>query len=201
RVVKGAAVMHDRPPEGRPHWEEGDDPDEDCPAWIEESASYDLVFLGPMETYCCFEYDPEEYGDDEDDSESVGSPSECRVGCAVGISTIAPLAVVHFTEKEWSEDGSETMPDIDPMIFDLNGSAVEPETHYKEFMPSEGIQALRALRTEIGQVLESFGIRVLSDAELRSRIPDLKPNPLLNPFPGQEQEFATLQDALFFRGV
>ncbi|MCC6694364.1 MAG: hypothetical protein IT365_01930 [Candidatus Hydrogenedentes bacterium] len=39
-----ADLVYDRPPEGRPHWEEGDDPDEDPPTWVEDPSSYDLLF-------------------------------------------------------------------------------------------------------------------------------------------------------------
>ena len=40
-----ADLLYDRPPEGRLHWDEGADPEEDPPSWVEDPSSYDLFFL------------------------------------------------------------------------------------------------------------------------------------------------------------
>ena len=199
RAITTADVLYDRPPDGRLHWEEGSDPGEDAPDWSEDSSSYDLLFLGLRGEQFTFEGETEEEEMPDDDDEPITVKVSCEgcVGCAVGISLVAPFAVVRFTEKEWTETGSETMPDIWPSAFDLNFKPLDMEAHDEELYLEERIEALRNLRAEITRVLEGFGIRVLTEQELGAEIPGLKPNPTRNQW--EQKETANVSEALFFR--
>lgn len=198
--ISEADLAYDRPPEGRPHWDEGADPDEDPPGWVEEPSSYDLFFLALRGEQFQFEGELEEEDVPEgaDEPVLVMIPTVGRIGCAIGISIVAPFAVIHFTEMESAENGSTTMPDIWPHIFDLDGSELDMEAYYEELFLEEGIAALRDLRKEITRVLGVFDIRVLPKEELDVRIPGLKPEPTRNV---GAKKTATVEDALFYQTV
>ncbi|MBI3117081.1 MAG: hypothetical protein HYZ00_00230 [Candidatus Hydrogenedentes bacterium] len=205
-TIKGVDLLYDRPPEARPHWEEGDDPDEDPPSWTEEPASYDLHFVALQGEEYLFEgeMDEDAFNEELQDVETVTLPTVGRIGCAVGVSIVGPYAVIRFTEMEFTETGSHTQPDIEVRVFDLDGTELDLEEHYKELFLEEGIQALRSLREEITQKLAPFGIRVLSDAELKKHVPGLKLDPEIlqsDPafFPFKQKKGVTVEDALFFR--
>lgn len=199
--IKQADLAYDRPPEGRPHWDEGGDPDEDPPAWVEEPLSYDLLFLAlqGMQFQFQSELEEEDFPEDADEPVLVVAPTVGRIGCAIGISIIAPFAVVRFTEMEIAESGSGTIPDIWPHMFDLDGSELDVEAHYGGLFLEEGITALRHLREAITRILDEFGIRVLSEQELNMPIPGLRPEPARNVVPGKKS--ATVEDALFFQMI
>ncbi|MBI2435233.1 MAG: hypothetical protein HYV26_20440 [Candidatus Hydrogenedentes bacterium] len=177
-TIKGVDLLYDRPPEGCPHWEEGDDPDENPPTWTEEPASYDLHFLALQGEQFQFvgEMDEDVITEAGDDVETVAL----------------------------TETGSQTLPDIEVRVFDLDGTELDLEAHYKELFLEEGVRALRNLREEITQKLAPFGIRVLSDAELKKQVPGLKLDPEIlqsDPayFPFKQKKGVTVEDALFFR--
>lgn len=199
--IKAAELLYDHPPEGRPHWDEGADPDEDPPAWVEEASSYDSLFLALRGEAFQFEGEMEEEDVLEDAEEPVPVlvPTVGRIGCAVGISLVAPFAVVRFTEMELAESGSTTLPDIWPHIFDLDGNELDMEAHYEELFLEEGIAALRGLRTEITRILSAFDIRVLSEQELEVPVPGLKPEPERSVI--LEKETASVAEALFFQTI
>jgi len=194
--IREADRVYDRPSEGRPHYEDGADPEKDPPSWIEEPASYDLFFLAPRGED--FEFTGE-LPKDLDDPDSPMVPTVGRIGCSVGISIVAPFAMVTFTEIEFLEDGSTTRPDIFPHIFNFDGSAIDIEAHYEELFLEEGINGLRRLRDEIMQVLDGFDIRVLSTQEFRAKVPGLKPEPTRNVSP--KRKAATVAEALFFQTI
>lgn len=197
--IKEVDLAYDRPPEGRPHWGEGSDPEEDPPNWVEEPSSYDLFFLALRGEQFQFEGELEEEDVPEgaDEPLLVVVPTVGSIGCAVGISIVAPFAVISFTEMESTESGSATMPDIWPHVFDLGGNELDVEAHYDELFLEEGITALRNVRKKITQKLRTFDIRVLSEEELEVRIPGLTPEPTRNVMP--RKKTATVQDALFFQ--
>ena len=201
RRIKQADLSYDRPPEGRPHWDEGGDPDEDPPAWVEEPSSYDLFFLALRGQQFEFqsELEEEDFPEDADEPVLVVVPTVGRIGCAVGISVIAPFAVIRFTEMEIPESGSGTIPDIWPHMFDLDGTELDVEAHYEGLFLEEGITALRYLREAITRILDEFSIRVLSEQELNMPIPELRLEPARNVVPGKKS--ATVEDALFFQTI
>ena len=197
KTIEGAHLMYDRPPEGRPHWDEGVDPTEDPPSWVEEPGSYAVFFLALRDEQFEFTSELEEETLDEDgEPVSVSVPAVGRIGCAVGVSVVGPFAVIVFTEMEWNDTGSQTLPDIWPRLFTLDFQVLDVESHYTEVFGEEGGAALRNLRDEISRILESFGIRVLSKEEFRAPIPKLK-TPFADDAPSNKQA-ATVADALFF---
>ncbi|MCC6486167.1 MAG: hypothetical protein IT364_01590 [Candidatus Hydrogenedentes bacterium] len=194
-----ADLVYDRPPEGIPHWEDGADPDEDPPTWVEDPSSYDLLFLALRGKPFEFEGEMEEEDVLEEGDEPVMAlvPTVGHIGCAVGISIVAPFAVIRFTEMEVTESGWNTLPDIWPRMFNLDGSELDVEAHYEVLFLEEGINALRDLRERTAKVLQEFGIRVLSEQELGVPVPRLKPEPERNAM--LQRKFATVGDALFFQ--
>ncbi len=55
---------------------------------------------------------------------------------------------------------------------------------------------MRDLREKICQALDEFGIRVLTDEELRTPVPELTPDPEEYMF--ERNDELTVEDALFF---
>jgi len=201
RGIQGTVLLFERPPEGRLHWSEGSDPKNDPPDWVEDPASYDLVFLGLEGAQFEFEGELEEDEAPEGATEprTILVPSAGRIGCAVGISIVAPFAVARFTEMEWTDTGSNTLPDIEPSLYELDGSEADMEAHYEELYLEAGIQALRNLRREVAAILLQFGIRVLAEDELKQPIPELQHDPERHVFDAGTR--ITVEDALFFRGI
>lgn len=169
--------------------------------WEEESTSYHLMFLALRGPQFVFEGegDTEEYDDELDCVREVNVTTEGRIGCAVGISILAPFAVVHFTDMEFGEDGSVTTPDIWVDKYNLDGTPLDLDAHYRELFLDEGLKALHDLREELTGILEAHGIRVLSREELATPVPGLKPDPTMSLL-GTEAEAkeATVENALFF---
>lgn len=196
-----AHLTFERTPEGRPHWEDGADPEEDPPSWAEEPSSYDLLFFALRGEQFEFEgeLDEEDFPEDEDKPVLVTFSTVGKIGCAVGISIVAPFAVIRFTEMEIAESGSQTMPDIWPRMFNLDGGEVDLERHYEELFLEEGISALRALREKITSVLREFGIRVLSEQELAAPLPKLILD--LERAVSLDKKNATVCDVLFFQTI
>jgi hypothetical protein len=217
RAIKGAVPLYERPPEGSLHWNAGSEVNMDPPDWEEKPATYDLLFLGLEGDQFTFE------GEMEDDqsleaathAKSRSVPSEGRIGCAVGVCTLAPFAAVRFTEVEWTKSGSQTAPDIHPAVYNLDGSELDVEAHYEEIYLEEGILALRALREEISGILHGFGIRVLTGNELKYTIPKLQLDAertrhyderhffiqSLSGNSGISKTEVTVEDAFFFQGL
>jgi len=196
--MAGTSVMYDRPPEGRSHWDEGANPEEDAPGWTEEASSYDLVFLGLNAKACHFEGEmPEDdvEGDGDGDSQNMVA-TEGQVGCVVAISTVAPFAAIRFSEIEWTESGTCTMPDLPHLMFNVSGGPLDLDKHYREWLGKEGYGLLCDLRAAVVLALEGLGIRVLREEELQAIVPGLEPNREINPH--REEGFATVEEALFY---
>ncbi len=133
RAIGGVDFLYDRPPEGMSHWGEESDPEEDPPDWSEEPSSYDLLFLALRGEQFQFEGELEEEDMPEgaDEPVMVTVPTTGRIGCAVGISIVAPFAVIRFTEMELTNSDSGTLPDVQVRVFNLDGSEVDIEEHYE----------------------------------------------------------------------
>jgi hypothetical protein len=170
----------------------------DPPVWVENLRSYDLLFLGLDGEQFTFEGELVEEDCDEEGENivPVTVPSEGRIGCAVGISVIAPFAVVRYTQMEWADNGSYSHPDIWPSIFDLDGTETDIEAYYEELFLAEGLAALRKLREEIVRVLDMLGVRVLDDREMKTVVPELKPDSVMLEMGADE--VVTVEKALFF---
>ena len=196
--IDGASVLYERHPRGGPQWSEESDPDEDPPDWNEPRLSYCLFFVAIADER--FEYGDESVTEDQAGTEHrvEGTGS---IGCSVGVSLLAPFACVTLDTMAEYEDGSYARPDVCPQTFDMDLQPADMDEHVREMFDEEGVEVVHALRDRITGILESFGIAVLPDEELRKAVPWLKADGemLLG------REFAardiSVKDALFHRAL
>ena len=88
-------------------------------------------------------------------------------------------------------------PDIQSRYLDAAGLPISEDEAFRDMLGSDGTALMNDLRWEIAQVLERFGITVLSDEELQQEVPWLQAaeNVLVGP---HEETSLTVEDALFF---
>jgi len=103
--IPGSTMVYECEPDGGPQWNEGSDPEDDSAEWREGPRSYYRIFLSPDDEPFRFETDTME-PDDEGIERRV--PGYGRIGCVVGISLIAPFAIVTLGEMEEFESGSRS---------------------------------------------------------------------------------------------
>ena len=194
--VDPAVHVHHRPTQEMVVWdEEGEPGDENL--WPDDPRTYDIVFLSPDGEVFAFDGSFEEDGWDEEkeDFVPVTVPMTGRVGYIVGISMIAPFAAVQRGFLYVSEDGPSS-PDI---VFGRERDEVEDEGSPfddPEFLTPDAAATLKAFEEKIHAVLASFGIHVLTEAELNEPIPGLAPDAEMQRV--TKAEYATVGDALFF---
>lgn len=179
---------------------EEDDFDEPIPVPMGDiSSSYHLFFLGLKEDRFRLECEDETLDDEGNWVQVKGTETP---GCSVGISLLAPFALIMTGRIEVFEDGSYTCPDIETHVFEWDGDPadIEEYTHTPQIAEDEAVQALKELTDRITSILESFGISILPDEEAEKPVPWLQP--------GEEVCIETLPDeaiklknAFFFRGV
>lgn len=204
--IRGAQLVHEREPEGRPVWFDGSDDGEDPPDDREPSRSYHLFFVCPEGE--AFNYETEieiiaepdwdgDYDESELPMETVAGSG--RTGWAVAVSLIAPFAVITLSDMETFEDGSFSDPTIESQGFIKTGQRIDPEA---EFLKSEGekpFQVLLKLRSRICDILNKHRIGVLPEAEWRKPVPELRADAEV--FAGTGGEPVRVLDALFFEGL
>jgi hypothetical protein len=196
RKVRGADLVYEREPDPEPEWADGDDPFEDLPLDSGLSASYHLFFLGLAGKEFTYVTETEA---EEEDGRLRKVDGQGRVGCALAVCALAPLAVVRFTTVEYFEDGSSTLPDIWDDVFSLDGQPVDPKTHIQETFGSGAVRALMRLRDRLAKVLDSLGITLLSEAEALQLVPWLKAGEDAFVGSGLSKEPITVQEAFFFQ--
>jgi hypothetical protein len=59
----------------------------------------------------------EEPADSEGEVTAITYPSDARIGCAVGISLVAPYAAINLCSYERYEDGTTSIPDVESFIY------------------------------------------------------------------------------------
>jgi hypothetical protein len=193
--IARSAVFYEREPHGGPQWGEASDPEEDPPDWIEESRSYYLFFLSPLDDRFRFETDTLEPDEEGVERRFRG---EGKIGCAVGVSLVAPFAVVKLDQMEIFENGSRFEPDVEPHIFSLDGRKVNLEKHYREMVDDEALAVLRKLRAQIVRLLKKFDVAVLPENHLDRRVPWLRAGEEVTE--GHTGEPITVRQAFFFHG-
>ncbi len=194
--IPASALLYEHEPQGGPHWGDGSNPEEDPPEWNEESRSYHLFFLSPLDDR--FRFETETIEPDENDVERR-LQGEGRIGCVVAVSLIAPFAAVGLDEMEVFENGSRSDPDVDPHIFGLDGQKLDMEEHYREMVDDEGLALLRKLRAKIVRVLTEFGVAVIPGVDLDKPVPWLRADDeVLVEHAGEP---ITVRRAFFFRGL
>ncbi|MBI2215754.1 MAG: hypothetical protein HYU51_00505 [Candidatus Rokubacteria bacterium] len=194
--IRGAAVFYEREPEGGARWVDTSDPDEDPPDWDEEPRSYWLFFVSSTDERLKFgteTIEPDEEGVDR------RVPGEGRIGYAVAISLVAPFAVVTLNQLEVFESGSQSEPDVEPHLFDLDGRKLDLEDHYRELVGEAAFTLLRTLRAEIVRVLGECRVAVIPQEDLDRPVRRLRASE--DVVAGVRGEPLTVQDAFFFRGV
>ncbi len=191
--IQGSAVLYEREPQGGPQWGEDSDPEEDLPEWSEEPRSYYLLFISPLDDRFRFETETLEPDENDVDQRFQG---EGRIGCVVGISLVAPFAVVRLDEMEVFENGSRSDPDVDPHIFSLDGRTLDMEEHFREMVEGEGLVVLRKLRDEVVRILNDCEISVIPEKDLEKPVPWLRADDKV--LAGSAGEPITVRQAFFF---
>jgi len=194
--VEPGVHVHHRPPVEVVEWDEEGEPDDDD-LWPNDPRTYDIVFLSPAGEAFEFEGSYEEDGWDEEkeDYVPVVVPMTGRVGYVVGISMVAPFAAVQRGFLYVSESGPSS-PDI---FFGRGREELEEEGSPfddPEFLTPEATATLKAFQEKLHAILATFGIHVLTDAELDEPVPGLAPDAEMQH--ARKAEYATVGDALFF---
>ena len=161
------------------------------------SSSYHLFFLGLKGGRFRRECQDETLDDDGNLVQVKGTKTP---GCSVGISLLAPFAIIMTGSIEVYEDGSYTCPDIETHVFDRDGNPLDIKDQLRQLVGEEAVQAIRELKNRITSTLESFGISILPAEEAEKPVPWLQPGDevCIETLPN---ETIKLKNAFFFRGV
>jgi hypothetical protein len=180
--LAGSALAFERPPEPElPPDDASDEPPEDRG---ERERSYHLFFVAPKKPWAHFEVEyempAESEGDDEDDvSEGweerlVKVRGTEQVGCAVGVSLIAPVGLVRLTSMTTYVDRPRDEPDIEPTVFDLDFKPMDPHAYWAELFAGKQLSEILDLERRATEALTSLGIRVLAAEEAALAVPHLR---------------------------
>jgi hypothetical protein len=189
--IRGGHIVYERPPEGNREWAEDPDTGHEDMVIDDIAYSYHLLFLSPSGEEFRIEF--------EDEGGSMENPEmvkfEGDIGCAVGVSEIAPFAVIRFSSIAHADDGSEYLPSIETGISSEDGDPLDPDQFYRGKLGEKAFKKLAGLRNSIAQVLEKLGIAILPEEECQKIVPWLKP--------GEEAfllDEVSVQNAFFFTG-
>jgi hypothetical protein len=153
--------------------------------------SYHLFFLSPSGEEFRIEF--EEEGLDPEIPEMVKFKG--NIGCSVGVSELAPFAVIRFDSLAHGEDGSEDIPSLETVISSEDGDPFNRDQYYRNELGEKAFEKLVGLRNKIAKVLEILGITILPEEEGQKIVPWLKPT---------EEAFledkVSVQNAFFFSG-
>ncbi len=153
----------------------------------DEEYSYYVFFLVlPGEQFrFTTEVEPTDFEEEEiNDSDIVGEsvPGTGEIGLVVGVSTLAPVAMVATSYRENFENGDYTEPDF-----------LSPDSEYP--IHPDLAAELAVLATKVVELLKAHGLRVLTTDEARQKTPWLKASPEIALDPNGEM---TVFDAFFF---
>jgi hypothetical protein len=183
--IKGASLRYEREAEEQEH-------DFTCLPMDDQTYSYHLFFLCPDDEL--FRYETDEEADEADrDVEEVIS-GEGFIGCVVGVSLLAPFAVVALNDFHEYQDGSHSCPELEIWAFDENGERLTAEEFFRSLVGEAGVRLLYNLCDHATKVLESHGITVLSEQEQRQTLPWLRAGQQVLRKGGP----LTVKEALFF---
>jgi hypothetical protein len=194
--IPAGRLLYEREPDGGPRWDETSNPDDDPRDWHDESRSYHLFFISPMDER--FKIATDTIEPDEQDVEEQ-CEGEGRIGYAIAVSLVAPFTMMKLDEMEVFDNGARSDPDVEPHIFDREGRNVDPERYYLEFLGDEGFAVLKKLHAAIVRVLTARGIEVIAEEDLNQPVPWLRGSD--DVVVGVAGEPITVRDALFFRSV
>ena len=118
------------------------------------------------------------------------------VGCAVGISVVAPYAVLNLCSHSQFEDGSQVPPEVETFIVDdQTNERIDTNQYFLDSMGEDAYRVLDELRGAIADVLARNGIQVLDDSVLDLPVPGLAPDEAVS-----LEEPLRVRDAFFFYG-
>ena len=170
--IKGAALRYEREAEEQGHDFEDDVSDGSYLPMDDQTYSYHLFFLCPDDEL--FRYETNEEADEADpDVEEVIS-GEGFIGCVVGVSLLAPFAIVAPNNCHEYQDGSHCCPELEICAFDENGERLTAEEFFRGQVREQGVRLLYKLCDQAAKVLASHGITVLSEQEQRQTLPWLR---------------------------
>jgi hypothetical protein len=204
--IKGAQLVHEREPQGRPIWFDDSDPEEDPPDDQERSRSYHLFFVCPEGETFSYEAEIEtlaEPGGTEDAGEN-DLPMEAvagkgRTGWSVAVSLLAPFAVITLGDMETFEDGSTSEPSVESWGFTEMEHRIDPEAEFRKLKGERAFEILLKLRGRICDILDRYGIGVLPEEEWRKPVPWLRADEEV--LVGSTGEPLRVLDALVFEGL
>ena len=125
------------------------------------------------------------------------------IGCTVGISLVAPVAVVMADCIQHFDEGTHSLPDGHPGRFDVGGNeidALDPAFYWGEVIGKEGIRAVQALSRECVSLLEAHGFTVLTQEEARRPVRGLRAGEDVYFGGCSSRKPVVVRDAFFFQG-
>lgn len=195
--LRGATRCYERQAEPERRWDDDEedfdkepDPDSDF------SPSYHLFFLALNDTQFTFSCDDKGYDEDGElrDVEGTG-----HIGCALGVSELAPVAIICFTQMEQYEDGSFSTPDVQDCFFSLDGKPINLEEHFRETHGDAAVGSLKTLQGQIAKIVESLNLLLLPEEEARKAVEWLEADEEVLAGGGIRGDKITVRDAFFHR--
>jgi hypothetical protein len=159
------------------------------------SFSYHLFFVGLTDPAMQVRCESECETDDQGTTETIAGKE--TFGSLVGVSLLAPVAMVQPDCYASFEDGSSSLPDLR----DAWHEATDPLFGPGENLLDEGAKrALKPMRASIARVLMSAKLKELPNDLARVKVPGLRPGS--EAFVGRRHtgHSITLQDVFFFAG-
>ena len=217
--IKGASILYERDWSGDTgrsgvtsnSFSFDDDDDDFEEDWGDTGApgnsfSYHLFFLGltdpAMKVACESETQTDDEGilETEDPVTLETVPGEETYGYLVGISLLAPIAMVQFDAYARFDDGSSSCPELRDEWHAAAHSRLADRGEVVQGLGDGTRRALDRLKTSIARVLRSLGLRELPSDVARTEVPGLRAGD--EAFVGQEHTLhpITVQDAFFFAG-
>jgi hypothetical protein len=162
---------------------------EDLP-WVEFQAFHQYL-LAPHGKQFQLEDQTEGLKDPDDPNEEgwveTTYPGERWIGCGLDICMAARVAILGFAQYASYEDGSETLPNVDP---------ADAEHYYRDTLGEKAFQKLEELRSKIAPILGTYRIQILDASVLGLTVPGLKADEEVF-----MEEPLQVYEAFFFRGV
>jgi len=158
--MSGAMLLLDRPADWEPLGGTCDD-DDDEPVDREPARSYHLLFVAP--TGPRIEFDAVDQVPDDNDAR-VDVPGTGTWGCAVGLSHIAPFALITLDALEEYENGHAYPPDVRPRWHHPGGRPISTDAVVRETLGAEALDALARLCSRIRRAIERQGAVGLREA-------------------------------------
>jgi hypothetical protein len=190
--IQGASLRYEREAEEQGHDFRDDDSDGSCLPMDDQTYSYHLFFLCPDDER--FRYETDEEADEVDPDVEELISGEGFIGCVVGVSLLAPFAVIALNNFHEYQDGSHSCPELEVCALDKNGERLTAEEFFRSQVGEEGMRLLYQLCDQAAQVLESHAITILSQQEQRQTLPWLRAGQQVLRGGGP----LTVKEALFF---